>query len=196
MNDSFSEFLSQSGILNLIISVIVLGMVWMVLFMWTLRRANERRRRRRTGEPPLPGVFVQLVNLIRGLSSVEPVQADAYNDIPAPSMADLTSGLPEPDFNTFPTPQSNATAEESDAEPENYFPIALPQTDELVSQLVEDDAAETAPALPPTPVTPVVITANEAIAVEESALAIVAEPNRQYIRRICQWQQHHPRRCG
>jgi hypothetical protein len=108
-SDSFTEFLTQSGVLNLVIAVVVMGIIWLALFTWVLRRENERRRRRKAGEPPLPNALTQLFNMIQGnnpnaTNNQSALQSQAM-EMPLPSMDDLTTDLPEPDFDDLTAPQ-------------------------------------------------------------------------------------------
>lgn len=113
-SDSFTEFLTQSGVLNLILAIAALGVVWLVLFIWALRRENERRRRRKAGEPPLPNFLTQFINLIQGLSANAAgttnrsamYSSSQETEMPLPSMDDLTNDLPEPDFDDLGAPSS------------------------------------------------------------------------------------------
>lgn len=138
-NDPFTDFITQSGILNLIIAVLVLGVVWVTLFTLAVQRGNERRRRRRAGEPPLPNVFVQLYNTFnnyRQPTTDARSSSKAYlGDAPMPSINDLTNDLPEPDFQSMFT--------ESEADLANYpMPAALPPIEQkLAADIPPDDLA-------------------------------------------------------
>lgn len=135
-NDSFVDFISQSGIINLILAVVVLGVLWVSMFILAIQRGNERRRRRREGEPPLPNIFVQFYNLVIGLSQPNADNtASAHNTNSAgetrmPSLNDLTNDLPEPDFGSmFDAPPPPATPADIPAPPAAQVETASTSTD-------------------------------------------------------------------
>ncbi len=129
-NDSFTEFITQSGVLNLIIAVVFLGVLWVIMFTLAIQRSNERRRRRRAGEPPLPNVFIQLYNVFNNLVQPTADNRSIAGDIPMPSLNDLTNDLPEPDF-------SNMFTEPAD-QPTYPMPSELPPLEASVTLPVEE----------------------------------------------------------
>ncbi|PJF41951.1 MAG: hypothetical protein CUN55_10815 [Phototrophicales bacterium] len=113
-NDSFTDFISQSGIINLILAVIFLGFVWVTFFVLAVQRSNERRRRKRAGEPPLPNIFVQFYNIFKNFSQQgvpSSSSATSQDEMLMPSLDDLTEKLPEPDLaSMFMTPPKEEAA--------------------------------------------------------------------------------------
>ncbi|MCB9438163.1 MAG: hypothetical protein H6673_14395 [Anaerolineales bacterium] len=115
--DSFNDFLSQGPILRLFLVTAFFAAVWLGMVIWIAYRANERRRRKERGLPPLPNFLQQLINffqnqqLTAGSGTTSANRGASVDDIPLPSMDDLTSDLPEPDLATLlsdPLPLPNA----------------------------------------------------------------------------------------
>lgn len=104
--DSFSDFLSQGPILRLFITTAFFAAIWLGLVVWIAYRANERKRRKEQGLAPLPNFLQQAVNYVQGQLQAREATAprpkvNPHDDIPLPSMDDLTSDLPEPDLATL-----------------------------------------------------------------------------------------------
>lgn len=144
-SDSLTEFLTQSGILNLLIAVIGLGILWVVLVIWALRRDNERRRRRKAGEPPLPNFLVQLMNWAQGQNQPSVPTAAIHQDtgMPMPSLDDLTTDLPEPDFDDLPLLEDiSEPPSKTDSIPEAISPAASVQTPRRFADVPEPETTD------------------------------------------------------
>lgn len=113
-DSSLNDFLTQGPILQLAITTCFFGLLWMSMVLLVNRRSAERRRRQREGLPPMPNVFVQLTNILRGLTQkpAQPMQPETgsttaggriTSSLPMPDFSQLTSDLPEPDFENFVT---------------------------------------------------------------------------------------------
>lgn len=109
--DSVSQFLNQGGgaVLRLIIMTIILGVMWLASMALVVWRRNERKRREREGQPPLPNIFTQIWSYIQQATAPQTGQssqtatasmqfAQTGGQVPLPDMEDLTDDLPEPDL--------------------------------------------------------------------------------------------------
>lgn len=116
--DSFNDFLSQGPIFRLFLVTAFFALVWLGMVIWIAYRANDRRRRKEQGLPPLPHFVQQLIAYLKNQWQASNASAlitkhQSNDDIPLPSMDDLTGDLPEPDLATLlsdPLPPSKATA--------------------------------------------------------------------------------------
>ncbi len=101
-SSGLSDFLQQ--ISGLLIGTCVAGALWVVLMLFVVQRARERRRRERLGLEPLPGFWVTFARRVRALLSPDESQSAASADadeLPAPSLDALSGGLPEPDLDAL-----------------------------------------------------------------------------------------------
>lgn len=96
----FSDFLAQ--VRGLILFICALSTLWLVLFVLSLQRAAERRRRARLGLEPPPGFWVWAYRYLTGQhqdpTAGRPARAPAApSDALVPDLDLLTGGLPDLD---------------------------------------------------------------------------------------------------
>jgi|GEM_PF-1118138 len=105
INDFFGQ------IASLVVATGIAGIAWFGLVFLIFRRSQERRRREAAGLEPLPGVWVQLRNLVFPPEDT-PKSTLAEDDIPTPSLDSLTSDIPLPDtgalLSDLPSPEPSA----------------------------------------------------------------------------------------
>lgn len=101
-------------IVGLLIVTFVAGVLWIGLTVLILRRAAERRRRKREGLENLPSFYSQAVKWIRQQLEGAPQQSTAPA-VPMPDIAAILSPLPTPDLDSL---LSEIPSGEQEIEPE------------------------------------------------------------------------------
>lgn len=160
MDDTLGDFLYQ--VRGLVAFVCALAILWIALFVLTIQRNAERRRRQKLGLEPLPNMWVSLYRWITqkdgaqdktpaALSRAQPPPGD--DALPAPDLDLLTGDLGEPDWDVFDAPDAAPDAPPA-VVPERARSVpAEPPVPDSDADLLEDlpmtDHDDALPVTPP-----------------------------------------------
>lgn len=137
-SSNIRDFLGQvSGLVAL---TCIAGIIWVVLTMFVMQRAAERRRRAALGLDPLPPFYAGLWRALRGeraasspAARLEPAAPVRRPAAPLPDLSLLTGETPAPG----PLPDPGAAPSEPETEPEPDLSASVPPAEGEPADAVE-----------------------------------------------------------